>query len=55
MLTLFPQNPRYLEIAGVLLAGVAFFFIGPPKFISEPYVLPQSYTYIPRMEGAPDF
>jgi len=49
MLTLFPQTPRYLEITGVVLSCVAFFFVGPPKFISEPYVLPQSYFILVKI------
>ena len=32
------QNPRYIEITGVLVSAVACFFIGPPKFFGEPYV-----------------
>ena len=32
------QNPRYLEITGILVAGIGLFFLGPPKFIGEPYV-----------------
>lgn len=32
------QNPRYIEISGLLVAAVSYFFVGPPKFFGEPYV-----------------